>query len=746
MEDVRFDKITRHISVCSKGLSVDPSDISHSVVKNMSDGIETSVIDDMAANVCMERSLESPDYQKVACRLIQDNIRKMAPNTFTQSMSKLASRGLVHPKFMAWVKSNSGILNQLCRDTKDVDLDYFGLRTLLRSYLTTFENTVVESPVYLFMRVAVAVHYPDLDMVKYAFSKMTEKTYTHATPTLFNAGSQNQQCSSCFLMGMHEDSLEEIARVWTQITKISKWAGGIGLHVHKIRAKGSLIRKTNGLSEGIIPMLRVINNIARYVNQGGKRKGSVAVYLEPWHKDVMDFLALRLNEGDPEHRCRDLYTALWIPDMFMRRVKNDEHWTLMCPDEAPGLPDVWGEEWDKLYTGYEDEGIGIRVRARDVWAAILKSVVETGTPYICFKDTANRCNNQKHTGTLMSSNLCTEIYEPSSSSEVAVCNLGSISLSSMVEGGVFRFDKLAEITEFLVRSLDNVIDINFYPTEETKNSNMRHRPIGIGVQGLADVFMMLNIPYDSDEARVLNKKIFETIYYHALNKSNLLASERGAYESFAGSEASKGKLQFDLSPHPVNHYAVMEDKWDELKARIVETGLRNSLLVAPMPTASTAQILGNNEAFEPYTSNMYIRRTSAGEFIVMNQHLVKRLTELGMWNQDTRDIITRDSGSVRNLNIPEHIKSVFKTVWEIKQRHLIDMAADRQQYICQGQSLNLFLEDPSNAKVSSMLMYSWESGLKTGMYYLRTRPASKAQQVTLDPERFGSTNCEACSA
>jgi ribonucleotide reductase alpha subunit len=594
-----------------------------------------------------------------------------------------------------------------------------------------------ETPQYMYMRVAIGIHGDDFASVHETYDLMSLHYFTHASPTLFNAGTNYPQMSSCFLVANKDDSIEGIYDTLKECARISKWSGGIGVHVHDVRAKGSKIKGTNGTSDGIVPMLRVYNATGRYVNQGGKRKGSISVYLEPWHADILDFLELRLNTGDEEARCRDLFTALWIPDLFMKRVEENGDWYLMCPNECPGLSDFYGSEFEDLYNEYVIQGRFRRVlKAQDIWNAIIKSQVETGTPYMCYKDSVNKKSNQKNIGIIKSSNLCTEIMEVSNKDETAVCNLASISLPAFVDGGSFNYEKLGEIVRVVTRNLNKVIDKNFYPTLSSRNSNMRHRPIAIGVQGLADVFMMLDLPFDSSKAKQMNTMIFEKIYYCALKASCELAREQGPYSTFEGSPASFGILQPDLWGH----------KWvctNTLKESIMKHGLRNSLLVAPMPTASTSQILGNNECFEPYTSNMYIRRTLAGEFVIMNKHLVKKLIEMNLWNKDTKDQILADNGSVRYLDIPQEVKDVYRTVWEIPQRSIIDMAADRGVYIDQSQSLNIHLEDPTDSKISSMHMYAWKKGLKTGMYYLRTRAKTQAIQVTLSCSM--TEGCIACS-
>jgi ribonucleoside-diphosphate reductase alpha subunit len=578
------------------------------------------------------------------------------------------------------------------------------------------------------MRVAVGIHGDDIKRVRETYDLMSQKFFTHATPTLFNAGTKLSQMSSCYLLAMKSDSVEGIFETLKECAHISKWSGGIGIHCSNIRANGSTIRGTNGKSDGIVPMLRVFNNTARYINQSGKRKGSFAFYLEPWHADIMEFLELRLNQGDEEMRCRDLFTAMWVPDLFMEKVEKDEDWHLMCPDECPGLPDVYGEEFNELYRTYVAQGRYKRVvKARAVWDAVLKSQIETGTPYMCYKDAANKKSNQKNIGVIKSSNLCTEVFQVSKPDETAVCNLASLSLPAFVKDGEFDFDKLCEVTRVVTRNLNRVINKNYYPTEPAKKSNMRHRPIGIGVQGLADVFMMLGMSFDEPKARELNKFIFESIYYAALMESCLLAKEEGPYETFEGSPASQGQLQFDMwGCDASDRYP-----WFLVKESIKTHGLRNSLLVAPMPTASTAQILGNNEAFEPYTTNIYLRRTLAGEFVMINKHLVTDLQKIDMWRPSVKNQIIRDGGSVQSLDIPDRLKEIYRTVWEIPQKSILDMAADRGAYIDQSQSMNIFMENPTVAKLSSMHFYGWRKGLKTGMYYLRTRAKAKPQQVTV---------------
>lgn len=718
-----FDKVTERISKLNKApeflvLNVDPTKVAQKVFTNMYDGISTSEIDTLSAEVAIGMITEHPDYETLATRIIVSNLQKTCPKTFTDAMVSLNVKGIVSDHFMKCLTLE---MDSWIQPKRDYDFGYFGVKTLQKGYLN-----VGETPQYLFMRVAVGIHGDDYPRVRETYDLMSQKYFTHATPTLFNAGTPRPQMSSCFLVAMKDDSIEGIYETLKECAHISKWSGGIGIHCSNIRANGTPIKGTNGIADGIVPMLRVFNNTARYVNQGGgKRKGSFAIYLEPWHADVMEFLELRLNQGDEEMRCRDLFTALWIPDLFMEKVNEDGDWFLMCPNESPGLQDVYGDDFNELYRTYVAQGrYKKKVRAREVWDAILKSQVETGTPYMCYKDSANAKSNQKNIGIIKSSNLCTEIFEVSEPDETAVCNLASICLPSFVKENEFDFDKLRNVTRVVTRNLNRVIDKNFYPTEAARKSNMRHRPIAIGVQGLADVFMMFGLSFDEELSRTLNKEIFDTIYYAALEESCLLAKEEGPYETFQGSPAQQGKLQFDL-------WGVEKHGFDNLKADIAKWGLRNSLLVAPMPTASTAQIMGNNEAFEPYTTNIYLRRTLAGEFVMVNKHLVKSLQAINKWNSDIKTEIVRQGGSVQTLDIPDRLKEIYRTVWEIPQKSIIDMSADRAIYIDQSQSLNIFMENPTLAKLSSMHMYGWKKGLKTGMYYLRTRAKAKAQQVTV---------------
>jgi ribonucleoside-diphosphate reductase alpha subunit len=748
-----FDKVVTRIKKLCDGLQVQPDKVAQKVFSDMYDGIKTSEIDDLSADVAIHMMTDNPDYETLATRLVVSNIQKNSPKCFSDAMVVLHSKGVVSDEFMKCVSLK---LDSVIDHSRDYLFGFFGIKTLQKMYLNQGET-----PQYMFMRVAVGIHSDNFERVKETYNLMSQLYFTHATPTLFNAGAKRPQMSSCFLLAMKDDSLDGIYDTMKDCAQISKWSGGIGLHVHNVRAKGSQIRGTNGTSDGIIPMLRVFNNTARYVNQGGRRKGSIAIYLEPWHADIMEFLELRLNQGDEEARCRDLFTALWIPDLFMKKVEEDGDWHLMCPNESPNLADVHSEEFNEMYRMYVAQGRYKRVvKARDVWNSIIKSQVETGAPYMLYKDACNAKSNQKNLGTIKSSNLCTEIIEYTDKDETAVCNLASLCLPAFVresawgnadgESGVsIDLDcvKLAEVTRVITRNLNRVIDKNFYPTESARKSNLRHRPIAIGVQGLADVYMMLGVSFDSPEARQMNKDIFATIYHAALEESCELALEEGTYESFRDSPAEKGQLQFDL-------WGKTDRGFDDLKQKIATFGLRNSLLVAPMPTASTAQIMGNNEAFEPYTTNLYLRRTLAGEFVMINKHLVKDLIKIDKWNKDIKDKIIYDKGSVQNLDIPDRLKEIYRTVWEIPTRSIIDMAADRGPYIDQSQSMNLFVENPTTAKLSSMHMYAWKKGLKTGMYYLRTRAKASPIQFTLDPTKYNDNGpsckmeegCVVCSA
>ena len=734
---MKFDAVVTRISKLTTGLSknVDTTKVAQKVFSSMHDGISTQEIDSLSAEIAIGMITEDSDYEALATRIVASNIQKNAPKTFIAAMKGLYDQGILSEDVWETIIFNKTDLNNMINHTFDFRFGYFGLKTLEKGYLMKGET-----PQYLILRVSVGIHGDNMEKIQETYNYMSQGYFIHATPTLFNAATKKPQLSSCFLVAMKDDSLDGIYDTLKECAHISKWAGGIGLHIHNVRANKSVIKGTNGVSDGIIPMLRVFNATARYVNQAGKRKGSIAVYLEPWHADIMDFLELRLNQGDEESRTRDLFTALWIPDLFMKRVKAGGTWSLFCPNKAPGLADVHSEEFDKLYLRYESEGLANKVvPAMDVWSAILKSQTETGTPYMLYKDACNAKSNQKNLGTIKSSNLCTEILEWTDKDETAVCNLGSLALPKFVEDSKFNYEKLHEATRALTYNLNRVIDVNFYPVEEARKSNMRHRPIGLGVQGLADAFNLCGYAFDSEEAAAMNIAIFETIYHAALTMSHELARKYGPYETFQGSPASQGILQFDMwdSPKFSGHYK----NWDALKEAIKRDGIRNSLLVAPMPTASTSQILGNNECIEPYTTNIYLRRTLAGEFVVVNKHLVKRLQAIGLWSKDMKNMMIKAGGSIQQIpGIPDDIKNLFKTVWEIKQKVLIDMARDRGCFIDQSQSLNLFMENTTASKLSSMHMYAWEQGLKTGMYYLRSKAKARPIQVTLEPE------CQACSA
>jgi ribonucleoside-diphosphate reductase alpha subunit len=738
IEDMKFDNITNRIKNLTYGLSknCDSSKVAQQVASSLYDGITVQEIDTLSAEVCVGMITSDPDYEILATRIVASNIQKVCPNNFHIAMKKLAKAGIVTEE----VARIAGRVRDDIDTKRDYDFGYFGLKTLEKSYLQRLDGILMETPQYMFMRVAIGIHGEDIPSVLETYDKMSKGMFIHATPTLFNAGTPRPQMSSCFLIANKGDSIDGIYGTLTECAQISKWAGGIGMHIHDVRANKSRIRGTNGQSDGIIPMLRVFNATARYVNQAGRRKGSIAVYLEPWHADIMDFLELRLNQGDEEARCRDLFSALWIPDLFMKRVEEGGQWSLFCPDKAPGLSDAVGEEFEALYTKYEEEGrANATVPAAEVWKAILKSQTETGTPYMLYKDACNKKSNQKNLGTIKSSNLCTEILEYTDKDETSVCNLASIALPKYVDEETRSFDyqKLHEITKIVTKNLNRVIDRNFYPVETARKSNMRHRPIGLGVQGLADVFILCRHAFDSDEAKEMNARIFETMYHAALEASSELAEVEGSYETFEGSPASQGVLQFDMWDGETKlHY-----DWDALKERIKEKGLRNSLLMAPMPTASTAQILGNNECFEPYTTNIYLRRTLAGEFVVVNKHLVEDLKKIGLWSKEMKDLMVKAGGSIQNIvDIPDDIKNLYRTVWEIKMKDVIDMAAQRGRFIDQSQSMNLFMESPTLSKLSSMHMYAWKQGLKTGMYYLRSKAKARPIQFSLEPE------CVACSA
>jgi len=793
LEEIAFDKILTRIKKLGQEASININypQLVMKVIDQLYDTISTTKIDELAAEQCAAMSTLNPDYGTLAGRIVISNHQKNTCDKFSDAMEELfmfkdiheKHRPLVSSELWQYVSKHSSELNEMIDYDRDYLIDFFGFKTLERAYLFKKEKKIVERPQHMWMRVSIGIHgdinNPDsLKLVEETYNLMSQKYFIHATPTLFNAGTPRPQMSSCYLIAMENDCINGIFDTLKDCAIISKWAGGIGLHIHNIRAKGTHIQGTNGISNGLVPMLRVFNNTARYIDQGGgKRSGSFAIYLEPWHADIFDFLELRKNHGDEELKARDLFYALWISDLFMERVKEKNgKWSLFCPHECPGLSDVYGEEFNELYIKYEDEGKARKtINARDLWFAILDSQMETGTPYLLYKDACNIKSNQKNLGTIKSSNLCCEILQYSDNKETAVCNLASIGLPSFVNetNKTFDFDHLHYVTKVITNNLNNVIDINFYPTEKTRNSNFKHRPIGIGIQGLADTFVLLDIPFHSDEAKELNKQIFETIYHAALEKSNELAMEftkklqkldpellieleytstnkdlLGAYSSFEGSPASQGILQFDMwSVTPSDRF-----DWTKIKNNINKYGLRNSLLVAPMPTASTSQILGFNECFEPFTSNIYSRRTLAGEFVVVNKYLMRELIQLGYWNEQIKNNIISNKGSIQQLTIlPQHIRNKYKIVWEIPMKHIIDMAADRGPYICQSQSLNLWMEDPVYNKLTSMHFYSWEKGLKTGIYYLRRKAKHQAQQFTIEPETKENSEeqeeiCEMCSA
>ncbi len=747
LEAVSFDKVTARVRKLCYGLNerfVEPLEIAKKVIQGLYNGVATTELDNLAAETAVAMAIKHLDYAILAARIAVSNLHKNTDKSFSRTMEKLYNyidpktsqkAGLISDETIAVVRQFGEILDSAIIYDRDYNFDYFGFKTLERSYLLRTYGQVVERPQHMLMRTSIGIHGHDLESAIETYNLMSEKWFIHATPTLFNAGTPKPQLSSCFLLTMTEDSISGIFETLSRCAKISQSAGGIGLSIHNIRAQGSYIKGTGGTSNGIIPMLKVFNDTARYVDQGGgKRKGAFAVYLEPWHADIIDFLDLKKNHGKEEMRARDLFYALWISDLFMKRVKEDGVWSLFCPNEAPGLPEVYGDEFEALYTQYEREGRARQtVKAQELWFAILDSQIETGTPYILYKDAANKKSNQKNLGTIKSSNLCTEIMEYTSADEVAVCNLASIALPRFVDpvNKSFDFEKLHEITKVVTRNLNKVIDINYYPIEEARNSNMRHRPIGIGVQGLADAFMMMRLPFDSDEAAQLNKDIFETIYHASLTESCVIAAKDGPYSTFQGSPASEGILQFDMwGVTPSTRY-----DWDGLKASIKEKGIRNSLLLAPMPTASTSQILGNNECFEPYTSNLYTRRTLSGEFIVVNKHLLQDLVERGLWSEELKQMLMASNGSIQNIEgMPQDLKDMYKTAYEISQKAIINMAADRGAFICQSQSLNLFVENANYGKMSSMHFYSWEKGLKTGMYYLRSKAAVDPIKFTLNTE------------
>jgi ribonucleoside-diphosphate reductase alpha subunit len=829
-EIISFDKILKRVKNLGKDeLRINYTTLAMKIIDRLYHEIKTTEIDELTAQQCASLATEHPDYDILASRVLISNHQKSTPAAFTKVVANLYNYRDIHDKHTPLISkemyeivcNNSDMIESFFDYERDFLIDYFGFKTLERAYLMKINKVIVERPQHMWMRVAIGIHGSNLEKVKITYDLMSKKYFTHATPTLFNAGTPRPQCSSCYLIAMAEDSIEGIYGTLMDCAKISKWAGGIGLHIHNIRGRGSHIRGTNGNSNGIVPMLRVYNNTARYVDQGGgRRHGSFAVYLEPWHTDIEDFLEMKKNHGDEEARARDLFYALWIPDLFMKRVESDTDWTLMCPDHCPGLADCYGDDFEQLYKKYESEGKGVKkISARTLWFKILDSQIETGTPYMLYKDACNKKSNQKNLGTIKSSNLCTEIIEYSNKDETAVCNLASLGLPMFVrDDKTFDYDKLHEVTKIVTENLDKVIDVNFYPTPKTRRSNYLHRPIGIGVQGLADVFAKMDIAFYSDEAKQINIKIFETLYHAAVEKSCELSQQRteaikylvttyeklwrfldndpscrqyiteeglrdkegyeitmehlnkyhpirneilqcrdkfptfpncaGAYSSFAGSPASHGFLQFDLwNVQPNSRY-----NWDELKQKIKQHGMRNSLLMAPMPTASTSQILGNNECFEPFTSNIYTRRTLAGEFIRINKYLISELATLGLWNEDVKNSIIEHKGSIQQLDIiPENIRQKFKIVWEIPMKFIIEMARDRGAFICQSQSLNLWMKDPNYKSLTAMHFFSWKQGLKTGLYYLRSRAKASPQQFTIVPknnkieEDNEPPQCEMCS-
>lgn len=751
-EPVMFDKITTRIQKLCYGLNdlVDPVKVAMRVIDGLYDGVTTSELDTLAAEVAATMTTTHPDFAQLAARIAVSNLHKNTKKSFSETMADLynyvnprtGKKGpLLSDEVYEVIKENADRLDSTIIYDRDFGYDYFGFKTLERSYLLKINGKIVERPQHMLMRVSVGIHPNDLDAAIETYELMSKRYFTHATPTLFNSGTPKPQMSSCFLLTMKDDSIDGIYDTLKQTAKISQSAGGIGLSIHNVRATGSYISGTNGTSNGIVPMLRVYNDTARYVDQGGgKRKGSFAIYLEPWHADVYDFLDLKKNHGKEEMRARDLFYAMWIPDLFMKRVEANQDWTLMCPNECPGLYDNHSEAFDELYLKYESEGRGRKtVKARDLWEKILESQIETGTPYMLYKDAANRKSNQKNLGTIRSSNLCTEILEYTSEDEVAVCNLASIALPMFVKDGSFDHQELFDVTKRVTRNLNQVIDRNYYPVKEAENSNMRHRPVGLGVQGLADTFIMMRLPFTSDEAKALNQEIFETLYFAAVTASMEMAQEEGPYSSFKGSPISEGKFQYELWGIKDEDLSGRWD-WEGLRKQVVKHGVRNSLLVAPMPTASTSQILGNNECFEPYTSNLYTRRVLSGEFIVVNKHLLKDLVDRGLWNEAMKQELMRANGSVQQIDgIPEDLKELYKTAWELSMKDIIDMSRQRGYFIDQSQSLNLFMENANFSKLTSMHFYAWKSGLKTGMYYLRTKAATDAIKFTLDNTKKSAT-------
>ena len=750
-EDVRFDFITAKLQTLSdenvwgRKLNVDPVYIAQNICSLIYDGITTTELDDFSASFSATLFKEDPDYLLLASRIAVNNHHKNTNGSFYETMTSLNEYGVVSDEFIQRVQKHKDLIEQIINYDRDYSLSYFGFKTLFGGYLLN-KNNIYERPQDLFMRVAVSIH-DNPKCITNTYNSLSSKYYTHATPTLFNAGTKFQQMSSCFLLGT-EDSVEGLYKTAADMAQISKWAGGIGVHISNVRAKDSHINKTGGKSNGIMPLLKVYNNISRHINQSGKRNGSFAMYIEPWHPDIFDFLDAKKNNGAEELRARDLFYGLWIPDLFMKRVEQDEMWSLMCPNDCKGLTDTWGDEFNELYVMYEKQGkFRKQISAKYLWEKVINSQIETGSPYILYKDSVNRKSNQKHYGMIKSSNLCTEIVEYSDSKETAVCNLASLCLPSYInENNEMNYKLLGDKTRELVKNLNNIIDINSYPTEESRVSNMLHRPIGIGIQGFADILMMMKIPYDSEKAREINKCVFECIYYNALKESNNIAKELGSYETFDGSPASEGILQFDL--WGVTPQFLDLQKWTSLKLDITSFGLRNSLLVAPMPTASTAQIMGNNESFEPYTSNIYTRAVLSGNYIIVNQHLIEELRSRNLYTKELIEQIMLNKGSVQNLNLPGDIKSIYKTAWEMPQKSLLNLAIDRGPYIDQSQSLNLFVNPPQPKVIHSIHMYGWKNGLKTGSYYIRTKPILENQNYTTDAskEKNGPKECLMCSA
>lgn len=746
-EPVMFDKITDRIKKLCYGLNglVEPVKVAMRVIEGLYDGVSTSELDNLAAETAASMTIAHPDYAQLAARIAISNLHSNTKKSFSETMNEMfhyvnprtnLEAPLLSEEVHKVIMDNAEFLDSHIIYNRDFNYDYFGFKTLERSYLLRINGKIVERPQHMLMRVSVGIHLGDLDSVIETYDLMSKKFFTHATPTLFNAGTPKPQMSSCFLLAMQDDSIDGIYDTLKQTAKISQSAGGVGLSIHNVRATGSYIRGTNGTSNGIVPMLKVFNDTARYVDQGGgKRKGSFAIYIETWHADIFEFLDLKKNTGKEEMRARDLFFAMWTSDLFMKRVQEDTYWTLMCPNECPGLYDVYGEEFEAMYIDYETRGKGRKtIKARELWEKILESQIETGTPYMLYKDAANRKSNQKNLGTIRSSNLCTEIMEFTSKEEIAVCNLASISLPMFVEHGKFDHKLLFNVTKRVTRNLNKVIDRNYYPVKEAENSNMRHRPVGLGVQGLADAFIMLRLPFTSDEAKKLNQEIFETLYFAAVTASMEMAKEEGSYSTFKGSPISQGEFQHNLWGLKDEELSGRWD-WASLRKEVMEHGVRNSLLVAPMPTASTSQILGNNEAFEPYTSNIYTRRVLSGEFIVVNKHLLEDLVKLGLWNETLKQELMRNNGSVQDLDIPQNLKELYKTVWEMSMKDIIDMSRQRGYFVDQSQSLNLFMQDANYSKLTSMHFYAWQSGLKTGMYYLRTKSAVDAIKFTLNNDK-----------